>query len=296
MDERPSQLQLSTSSDSMQRALNTLLLAARSEASIMFCAEIGSEVTALARLAHDNSRHRDRPFLPLSCPWMTELPSGELAAASGGTLFLDEVGNLDGGLQTKLVHLIDRLAAQTETTRVISATKCDLTEDAGERHFRKELLFRLNVVEIRIPPLRERPEDILPLARSLIASLSADLGRPAPALSEEAAAALLQYSWPANLREVKNVIERALLIWPGDTIQAEALADIMKVDDRRHPRVGADVTLRDLEREHISRIMTRVQSLKRTAAILGIDKTTLWRRLKQDKRNFGGELHPGKAH
>ena len=295
MYERLSHIQLVTSSASMQRALDALLLAARSEAPIMLRAEIGSEVTALARLAHDNSRHCNRPFLALSCHSMTELPSGALAAVSGGTLFLDEVGDLAGTLQTKLVHLLDGLATQGEMTRVISATKHDLSQDACEGHFRKDLFFRLNVLEIRIPPLRERPEDILPLARALIASLSTDLGRLAPTLSEEAAAALLRHPWPANLREVKNVIERALLMWPGDTIKLDAFSEIIPTNDHGRYRIGDDVTLRDLDREHISLIMTRVRSLKSAAAILGVDKTTLWRRLKQYQRERGAELQSKRA-
>jgi two-component system, NtrC family, response regulator AlgB len=294
--ERLSDIQCVTSSASMQRALDALLLAARSEAPIMLRAEIGSEVTALARLAHDNSRHCNHPFLALSCPSMTELPSGALAAVGGGTLLLDEVGDLADAIQTKLVHLLDRFATQGETTRVISATTRDLTEDAGEGHFRKELFFRLNVLEIRIPPLRERPEDILPLARALIASLSTDLGRAAPTLSKEAAAALLQHPWPANLREVKNVIERALLLWPGDTLELDAFSDLMPKNDHGRYRLGDDVTLRDLDREHISRIMTRVRSVKSAAAILGVDKTTLWRRLKQYQRERGAEILLGKVH
>jgi len=293
--ERLSDIQFVTSSASMQRALDALLLAARSEAPIMLRAEIGSEVTALARLAHDNSRHCNRPFLALSCHLMTELPSGALAAVSGGTLFLDEVGDLAGTLQTKLVHLLDGLATQGEMTRVISATKRDLTQDSCEGHFRKDLFFRLNVLEIRIPPLRERPEDILPLARALIASLSTDLGRPAPTLSEEAAAALLQHPWPANLREVKNVIERALLLWPGDALNLDAFSEIMPMNDHRRYRIGDDVTLRDLDREHISRLMTRVRSLQSAAAILGIDKSTLWRRLKQYRPEPGAAVQPGKT-
>jgi NtrC-family two-component system response regulator AlgB len=295
MDERLSPLRCVTSSASMQRALDALLFAARSEAPIMLRAEIGSEVTALARLAHDNSRHCNRPFLALPCPSITEMDSGSLVTVTGGTLFLDEVGSLADALQPKLVNLLDDFSTQGEMTRVISATKRDLTKDVGAGHFRKDLFFRLNVLEIRVPPLRQRPEDILPLARALIASLSADLGRPAPALSEEAAAMLLQRSWPANLRELKNVIERALLIWPGDTIQPEALAEIMTANDHRRSWVGGDVTLRQLEREHISRIMTRLRSLKGAAGVLGIDKTTLWRRLKQYDRERDGELQSKRA-
>jgi NtrC-family two-component system response regulator AlgB len=289
MDERLSPIHCVTNSASMQRALDALLLAAQSEAPIMLRAEIGSEVAALARLAHDNSRHRNRPFLTLACPSITELPSESLVTASGGTLFLDEVGDLADTLQLKLLNLLDELSTRGEMTRVISATKRDLTQDAGGGHFRKDLFFRLNVLEIRVPPLRERPEDILPLVRDLIGSLSTDLGRSAPALSKEAASMLIEHPWPGNLREVMNVIERALLIWPADTIQPEVIAEILRADTHRRPRVGDDVALRDLERAHISRIISRLGNLTAAARVLGIDKTTLWRRLKRDERDREAE-------
>ena len=209
----------------MMRALDELLLAARSEAPIMLHAEIGMEVAALARLAHDNSRRRDRPFVALSCPTITDLPP-MVFRINGGTLFLDGVGDLTTTLQTKLVHVLDKLSLHGATTRVISATRRDLNEDIARGRFRQDLFFRLNVVDIRIPPLRERPEDILPLAQELVLSLCADLGRRVPLLSENAVAMLLRYSWPANLRELRNVIERALLIWPTDLIGPEALSEI----------------------------------------------------------------------
>ena len=259
----------------------------------MLRAEIGSEVAALARAGHDNSRRGHRPFLALSCPSLVTLPLGALLALEGGTLFVHEVGELAGPLQTALVNLLDKLSASGSMTRVMSATRHGLDGEIRSGRFRADLFFRLNVVEVRIPPLRERPEDVLPLARGLVASLSAELGRRAPVLSEEAAAILLSHSWPANFHELKNVIERALLIWPGDVIEPEAFPEIAAKDARSCPRAGDDITLRDLEREHISRIMGRLQSLKSAAVILGVDETTLWRRRKQYERERTEELGRG---
>jgi two-component system, NtrC family, response regulator AlgB len=282
--ERPSQIELATRSSAMHRTLEALWLAARTDAPIMLRAEIGSEVAGLARRVHDHSSRRDRAFLSLACPSITELSSKALSEAAGGTLFLDEIGDLAGDLQARLVHLLDELSAEGDTTRLISATKRDLDQEVASRRFREDLFFRLNVIEIRVLPLRERPEDILPLARDLIASLSADLGRRTPVLSEDAAAMLLHHRWPANLRELKNVIERALLIWPAEVVEPEAFTEITNADVHRRPRVGDDVTLRDLARDHIVRVMTRARSLRDAAAILGVDDATLWRRRKQYER------------
>jgi two-component system, NtrC family, response regulator AlgB len=284
LPERPSQIELATSSASMRRALDALLLAARTEAPIMLRAEIGCDVAGLARWIHDHSSRRDRAFLSLACPTIGELPSETLAGAGDGTLFLDEIGDLAGDLQPRLVHLLDQLSAGEGATRLISATKRDLDQEIVGRHFRKDLFFRLNVIEIRVLPLRERPEDILPLARNLIVALSEELGRRAPVLSEDAAAMLLHHQWPANLRELRNVIERALLIWPAEIIEPEALTEITNADVHRRPRVGDDVTLRDLARDHIVRVMTRARSLRDAAAILGVDDATLWRRRKRYER------------
>ena len=249
----PVQSALTTSSPSMRKALDELLLAARSEAPVMLRSEIGSEVALLGRLLHDSSPRRDGPFLSLSCSSMNELPAAGLAGLRGGSLFLEEVGGLAPPLQTKLLQVLDDRSPREKATRVLSATHHDLGKDVKAGRFRQDLFFRLSVIELRIPPLRERFEDILRLARELIASVSAELGRRAPALSDQAAALLLKYPWPANLRELENVIERVLLIHQTDIITPEALMRI-GVEDVRRPRVGDDVTLRSLEREHTQRV------------------------------------------
>jgi DNA-binding NtrC family response regulator len=266
-----------------QRVVEAILRAARSDAPIMLVAETGSESDRLARFAHDNSSRSDQPFVALPCPSATALPAAMLFPDDkSGTLFLDEIGELNPDLQSKLIAHLESASAEGLSVRLISSTRHDPV--VGQRSIRRELLFRLNVVEIRVPPLREHPADILPLARALIVSLSAELGRRAPSLTKDTESLLLQHSWPGNFRELRNLIEHSLLVWPGDVLEPEALSAIASPDVFLRPRVGADVTLRDLEREHIQRIVTRVQEQKNAAAILGIAPTTLWRKRKQYDR------------
>jgi NtrC-family two-component system response regulator AlgB len=283
---------LATASVSMQRALDAMLAAASTEAPIMMLAEFGAEVGRLARYVHENSRRHHQPFVSLSCPSLTDLPSAALAKASGGTLFLAEVGELAPELQAKLVHLMEPSAKSS--ARLISATKHDLVEDVEEKKFRNDLFFRLNVVEIRVPPLRERREDIVPLARGMVASLSAEIGRRVPTFSQDAEAMLLQHSWPGDLLELRNLLEHALLIWPGDVLEPEAFTEIVAADVFHRPRVGDNVTLQALEREHILRIMSRTGDRKDAAAILGIAASTLWRRRRLYDRTHTMENQPVK--
>ena len=293
--ERLSERQLATSTPSMQEAIETLLLAARSMAPILIRAEIGSEVGALARLAHDNSPCRGHRFVSLCCPSIGDLPADALARAEGGTLFLDQVSDLGGRLQKKLAYALDDLSSSGDAARVISSTTRDLAAEVRKGAFREDLFFRLNVIDIRVPPLRERREDIVFLARRLIASLSADLGRRAPSLSDGAAAVLERHTWPANLLELRNVLERALFTCPADVLEREAFAEIDMAASPDRDGVGDDITLRDLERAHITRVMARVPSYKDAAAILGIDEATLWRRRRRYAREAGTPIGPRRA-
>jgi NtrC-family two-component system response regulator AlgB len=264
--------------------LEALDKAARSEAPILLRAELGSEVTAFARRAHAQSPRRLRSFLHVRCALIDQLSFGAIAPAAVGTVFLDEVGELPEGLQTRLVHALDRLASEGSQPRLISSTRRNLDEEVTRRRFREQLFFRLNVVDIRIPPLRERQEDILPLASRLIESLSATIGRRPPTLSKDAASLLTQHAFPGNVIELENAIERALLIWPGAVLDAEAFTELTTSDVHARPRVGDDVTLRALEHEHTTRVMARAPNLRRAAEILGIDSATLWRWRQRESR------------
>jgi NtrC-family two-component system response regulator AlgB len=273
----PSQLPLEIQSASMRRTVEALLAAARTDAPIVLRGELGTEVLDLARLAHQESPRREHRFETLACASLDQLPVQSLATTAGGTIFLHEVGELAAPLQPKLVHLLDALASRGPPARLVSSNRRDLDEEVTSGRLGAELCFRVNVVDIRVPPLRERPEDILPAARGTILSLSTELGRRAPALSAEAAALLQQYPFPGNMRELHNLVERALLLCPGDLLEADAFADINVMKGLGGVRVGEDVKLRDLESEHVARVIDRVRNLRKAATILGIDASTLWR-------------------
>jgi NtrC-family two-component system response regulator AlgB len=276
----PSQLPLEIHSASMRSAVDALVVAARTDAPIVLRAELGAEVVELARFAHQQSPRRGHRFVTIACPSIGQFPVQTLAATAGGTIFLHQVGDLAAPLQSTLVHLLDALASRGPPARLISSTQRDLDEEVASGRLRPDLCFRLNVVDVRVPPLRERPDDLLPAARTIISSLSDDLGRRAPSLSAEAATLLQQHQFPGNLRELRNLVERALLLSPADVLEPDAFGDLERADLKR-PRVGEDVTLRDLESEHVSRVIDRVRSLKKAATILGVDASTLWRRRKR---------------
>ncbi len=273
----PPQLPLEIHSASMRRTVEALIAAARTDAPIVLRAELGTEVSDLARLAHQESPRRGHRFVTLACASLDQLPLRTLATTAGGTIFLHEVGELATPLQSKLVHLLDAVASRGPPPRLISSNRRDLDDEVASGRLESELCFRLNVVDIPVPPLRERPEDILPAARGIILSLSTDLGRRAPTLSAEAAALLHQYPFPGNVRELRNLVERALLVCPGDLLNADAFVDIKAVYGLGGVRVGEDVKLRDLETEHVARVIGRVRNLRKAATILGIDASTLWR-------------------
>ena len=284
----PSQFPLEIHSAPMRRTVEALLAAARTDAPIVLRGELGTEVLELARLAHQQSARRDRRFETLACASLDELPVPTLATTAGGTIFLHEVGELAAPLQPKLVHLLDALASRGPPARLISSNRHDLDEEVASGRLGAELCFRLNVVDIRVPPLRERPEDILPTARGIILSSSTDLGRRAPALSVEAAATLQRYPFPGNVRELRNLVERALLLRGGDLLEADAFADIEVTNGPSGVRVGEDIKLRDLETEHVARVISRVRNLRKAATILGIDASTLWRIRKRLEQAASG--------
>ena len=176
----PPQLPLEIHSASMRRTVEALFAAARTDAPIVLRAELGTEVSELARLAHQESPRRGHRFVTLACASLDQLPVRTLATTAGGTIFLHEVGELATPLQSKLVHLLDAVASRGPPPRLISSNRRDLDDEVAGGRLESELCFRLNVVDIPVPPLRERSEDILPAARGIILSLSTDLGRRAP--------------------------------------------------------------------------------------------------------------------
>jgi two-component system, NtrC family, response regulator AlgB len=300
---------LESQAPAMRAVLETIARVAPSAAPVLLRGENGTGKGVLARALHAAGRRRERPFVTVSCPTLTEslLASelfghargaftgavrdqpGRVEAAEGGTLFLDEIGEVPLPLQVKLLrflqdHEFERVGesrTRRADVRVVAATNRDLEADVAAGRFREDLLYRLNVVELRVPALRERPEDILPLARQFLGFFARG-ARGGPAELSPAAEALLRgHAWPGNVRELRNAIERAVILWPARVLEPAAFPERMAAARPAAVALGGEHTLEEIEREHILRVLARAPSLEAAAAILGIDSSTLWRKRKR---------------
>ncbi|MGH7362846.1 MAG: sigma-54 interaction domain-containing protein [Candidatus Methylomirabilales bacterium] len=294
----------------MRAALRLATQVAATDATVLILGESGTGKELIARAIHEGSARRGGPFVKVDC---TALPEGLLESelfghekgaftdaaaekpgrfelAHGGTLFLDEVGELPQSLQAKLLRVLQERAFErvggTRTisvdVRILAATNRDLAKALKGGQFREDLYYRLNVVPILVPPLRRRPEDILPLAAHFLQRFGARYGKAVPGLSPEAAALLRRYSWPGNVRELEHAIERAVILWERGVIRPEELAvDLMAVASDGLPDQEL-MTLEELEREYIRRVLRRVRGHKsRAARILGINRKTLLEKRKR---------------
>ena len=316
-------------------ALQTLVeRIAPSEATVLLTGETGTGKTALARAIHARSGRAGRPFVEVTCTALAESlfesevfghvrgaftgavrdHAGKFELAEGGTLFLDEVGELSPASQAKLLRFLeDRVIERVGGTRplrldvrIIAATNRDLARLCREGAFREDLYYRLNVFECVVPPLRDRPDDIAPLAAKLFRAATVRLGvgtdgTPDAAASTEGLAplppavlhALLAHRWPGNVRELRNAMERMALLAAGRQPGLADLPDAVRAaaglpplgagglpqrgdgDDARLP------TLRELEETHIRRVLATERNMERAAALLGITTVTLWRKRKE---------------
>jgi len=304
---------LLTESPKMQAVLDMVARVATSEVAVLLRGESGTGKGVLARALHAQSARAGHPFVMVNCPTLSEelLASelfghargaftgavrdqpGRVEAAEGGTLFLDEVSEIAPALQAKLLRFLqekefERVGenrTRRADVRVVAATNRDLEQEVQRGRFREDLLFRLNVVEVQIPPLRARPEDIVALARRFLAFFSREARRPMMELSSASEAVLSSYPWPGNIRELRNAMERATILWPARIIEPAALPERIVAHSEPGPRLGGDFSLEDIEREHILRVLNRTPALTQdeAAAILGIDASTLWRK----RRKYG---------
>jgi len=281
---------------------------------MLLLGESGAGKNVLARQVHEWSPRRERPFVVVTCTTLSDqlLESelfghvrgaftgaikdkpGRLEAADGGTVFLDEIADLSPALQSKLLRFLqerrfERVGGSHTIevdARILAASNRDLEPLVAAGHFRGDLFYRLNVISLNVPALRERAEDIPLLIERLLAAAALRNRRPGLKLAADAMEALRGYAWPGNVRELRNSIERAAVLSRSDMIARDDLPDrVFRPAAAQRVAAPSAGTLEDLEREHIRRVLGEAVTLEDAAETLGISTTTLWRK----RRRYGLE-------
>ena len=297
-----------------RRTMETILQAAPSSATVLLLGESGTGKELLARAVHENSPRTKRSFVPVNCSAIPEAileaelfgyergaftgavqrRDGRFSTADGGTLFLDEIGEVSSAMQVKLLRVLqegefDRLGGRTERAdiRLVAATNKDLKEEVAAGRFREDLYYRLNVITVRIPPLRERPEDIPLLADYFLRRYATKNERQFRGLSEAAMTRLTQHHWPGNVRELENVIERAVVLCRGDVIdEADLPSSVIEEGQRAGHTIQVPIgtPIEEVERQLIFETLRHTNGDKRLAAqLLGIATRTIYRRLEEQR-------------
>ncbi|TRX74527.1 sigma-54-dependent response regulator transcription factor AlgB [Pseudomonas mangiferae] len=296
-------------SPAMMAVLETARQVAATDANILILGESGTGKGELSRAIHGWSKRAKKAFVTINCPSLSaelmeselfghtrgaftgasESTLGRVSQADGGTLFLDEIGDFPLALQPKLLRFIqdkeyERVGdpvTRRADVRILAATNLNLEEMVRAGKFREDLLYRLNVITLKLPPLRERPEDVIELAERFLARFVKDYARPARGFADEARNALLGYRWPGNVRELRNVIERASIICPQERVDVSHLGLGGAPTESNTPRIGASLSLEELEKAHIAAVIATSETLDEAARTLGIDASTLYRKRKQ---------------
>jgi DNA-binding NtrC family response regulator len=312
LDRRYSFSEIIGTSEALQAVFRLVEKVASTNTTILIEGESGTGKELVARALHHNSSRASRPFVAINCGALPEsLLESELfghtkgaftgavankpglfRTAEGGTVFLDEVGEISSAMQVRLLralqeHEVVPVGASTPVAfdaRIICATNRDLEKEVNEGRFREDLYYRLNVIEVHLPPLRERREDIPLLVRHFINRTAREQQREEKAIEAEVMSALINYAWPGNVRELQNAIERAFTL-SGESIDLDSLPRRVREAASPVPMRDPDglrPTLEEIERRHIFQTMAAVnQDKTRAANILGIDLSTLYRKLKR---------------
>jgi two-component system response regulator HydG len=297
--------------------------AAPSEATVLITGESGTGKDLVARALHERSPRQDGPFVAINCAAVTEslLESelfghkrgaftdarenrpGLLVQARGGTVFLDEIGDMPAGMQAKLLRTIESrtvraVGSDAETgidVRFVAATNRDLETDAEDGRFRQDLFFRINVIQIAVPPLRTRGNDVLLLAQHFLERAAARNGKAVLGFSQLAAERLLAFNWPGNVRELQNAVERAVALTVHERIVPDDLPERIRSHRRSQLAFGGDdaaelLPMHEVERRYFFHVLETAGGNKTLAArILGFDRRTMYRKLERFDRGSSGK-------
>lgn len=300
---------VSSRTPAMQDALATIQRAAKADVPLLLRGESGTGKGALAETLHRQSDRAKEPFVTVNCPTLTDelLTSelfghvkgsftgairdqeGKVEVADGGTLFLDELGDLSPTIQAKLLRFLQEKTyervgdprTRIADVRIVAATNRNLEIAVKEGRFREDLLYRLNVVELTLPALRERPDDLMDLAHHFLGLFCTAAGRPLMEFSPTAQNMLLAHPWPGNIRELRNEIQRVTVLWPTRTVEPEAFSVRLRGQATAGPRIGGTHSLEEIENEHIRQVLSKVDTFEEAAQVLGIEPSTLWRKRRK---------------
>lgn len=312
LDSRYSFAEIIGTSAALQAVFRLVEKVSATNASILISGESGTGKELIARAIHHHSLRADKPFIAINCGALPESlleselfghtkgaftdartdKKGLLRSAEGGTIFLDEIGEMPTVLQVKLLralqeHEVTPIGASVPVkfdARIIAATNSNLEEEVAKGNFREDLFYRLNVIEIFLPPLRERREDIPLLVKHFVTKIAQEQNAPEKSFSKPALNALINYNWQGNIRELRNAVERSFILG-GDEIDLESLPPKVRATQQgfemRDPD-GLRPTLEEVERRYVLEILNQANQDKTLAAeILGIDLSTLYRKLKR---------------
>ncbi|MFH1687049.1 MAG: sigma-54 dependent transcriptional regulator [bacterium] len=299
-------------SPAMQKVITAIEKAATTPATVLITGESGTGKELVARATHYNSGRASAPFVPVNCGGIpeglleselfghvkgsftgaSETRAGFFQTADRGTIFLDEISETSLAMQVKLLRVLqnkevnmvgDRRTRKVDV-RILAATNKDLQDLVHKELFRQDLFFRLSVITIMVPPLKDRGDDVLLLVNHFTEKFARENDKEGVHFSDEALNLLREYDWPGNVRELENVIQRLVIMTDGDTIEAPDLPTLMRFSPHRHK--GLNRSLHEVEKEHIQNVLASVNGNKtRAAEILGIDRKTLREKLKTEKQS-----------